>query len=200
MKLILYSNPDNGVLEKLKKEIFPKNKKIVFGYMPADGSDPKQEFTPFWQDLAKKHGAEFLYINNSKKPTKKEREQFEKINSLTITGGNVYALLDNLRNSGYDALISNLAAKDDFIYSGFSAGAMIVTPDIRAAGKEYGWSFGYDENRVGISDTKSLGFIDFEILPHYDQDKDKEKLEEYKKRYNVNIKPITDSEYLILVK
>lgn len=200
MKLILYSNPTNEVLEKLEDEIFPSDFSVVFGYMPADGSDPKPEYTPFWQKLAEKHNAEFIYLDNSKKPSKEELINIIRINSLTITGGNTFALLHNIRNSGFDRIIKNLSKKKNFIYSGFSAGAIIATPNIRIADKNFNCSFGYDENRVGIKDTKALGFVDFEILPHYNPELDKQLVSKFDNKYGSKIKPLTDSEYIITVR
>lgn len=200
MKLILYSSPDNGVLEKLEIEIFPKNRKTVFGYMPADGKNPKPEYMPFWQDLAKKHDAEFVYIDNSKIPNANELEDIKRVNSLGIMGGNVFALLHNLRQSGLDKIIIRKTKEKDFIYSGFSAGAMIATPDIRLADKEYGWTFGYDENIVGVKDTRALDLVEFEILPHFVPAKDQKKLEKFIKKYNTKVKPLTDLDLLVLNK
>ena len=198
MKLILYSNPINGVLEKLENEMFPKDFDVIFGYMPADGNNPGPEYTPFWKELAKKHNAEFIYIDNSRKPTKDELLNIMRVNSLTITGGNVYALLYNIRGAGFDKVIEKLSRKKNFIYSGFSAGAMIITPDIRIAGKEYDWAFGYDENKVGIKNTKALGFVDFEILPHYNPEIDEPKVNKFRENNRSKIKPLTDSEFIVM--
>lgn len=187
-------------MDKIEPEIFDKSLgRIVFGYMPADGNDPKPEFNPYWQGLAKRHNAELVYINNSKKPTEEELQNINRINSLSITGGNVFALLYNLRVNGFDKIILDLFKKDNFVYSGFSAGAVIVTPDIRIASKDHNWSFGYDENNVNIKDTTALNLIDFEILPHYTK-ADKTNLINYQEKYSVKVKPIADDEYLIVEK
>jgi dipeptidase E len=184
-------------MDKIEPEIFNKSSgKIVFGYMPADGSDPKPEFNPYWQELANKHNAELVYVDNSKKPSEVELQNISRVNSLSITGGNVFALLHNLRKNGFDKIILELFNKDNFIYSGFSAGAVIVTPDIRIAGCGHGWSFGYDENNVNIKDTRALNLVDFEILPHYTK-ADKTNLTKYQEKYSVKVRQIADSEYLI---
>jgi len=199
MKLVLFSNPDNGMLEKLEKEILPKPR-LMFGYMPADGKNPKSEYTPFWKEFAKRNQARFIYLDNSQKPTKREMEDINNIDSLMITGGNVYELLSNLRRSGYDAVIKKLATNKDFIFSGFSASAIIATPDIRVAGKDNNWSFGYDENNAGVKDTKALGLIDFEILPHFEKGNDDKNIKKFEKRYKTTLKPLADTDYLIIKK
>lgn len=199
MKLVLFSNPNEGIIEKLEKEILPKHG-LAFGYMPADGRNPKPQYTPFWRELAKKHNAEFVYIDNSKKPTTEEIKKFLKINSLAVMGGNVFNLLRNIRANGFDKIIKKIAEKEDFIYSGFSAGAIIATPDIRIVGKEHSWAFGYDENEPNITNTIALGFVDFEILPHYDPKIDKEHLKSYEKRYDTKVRAITDREFIIINK
>lgn len=200
MRLVLYSIPDGGVLEKIEDKIFQKDRKTVLGYMPADGNNPKPNFTPFWQSLAAKHGAIFVYIDNSRKPTKKELEDISSVNSLCIMGGNVFALLHNLRESGLDKVILEKSKEKDFVYSGFSAGAIIVTPDIRIADEKHGWSFGGDKNEDDILDTKALGLVDFEILPHFDVKADSKKLRQYEEKYQTKVKALTDSDFLIIQK
>lgn len=199
MKLILFSHPDQS-LDKIADKILPKNRRNIFGYMPADGSDPKPQYTPFWQDFAKKHNADFVYIDNSKRPSEEELKKFQKINSLMVTGGNSFALLKNIKENGYDKLIETLSQNEDFIYSGFSAGAIIMTPDIRIALKENAWGFGYDENLVNLQDTRALGYVDFEILPHYDAKLDFSHLKLYEKKYRTSVRAITDQEFIIIDK
>lgn len=198
MKLILYSNPDNGVIEKLEEEIFPKGRKNVFGYMQADGNNPKPHYTPFWEEIANRHEAKFINIDSSKKPSAKLLKELSRVNTLTITGGNVFALLNNLRKSGLGKFVIEKCRDKDFVYSGFSAGAIIVTPDIRVARKKHEWGFGYDDNFVDIKDTKALKIVDFEILPHYNPELDKQKIINYVKKYNTILKPISDLEYIII--
>jgi len=188
----------DGVLEKLEKEIFPKNRQTVFGYMPADGNDPKPKFTPFWENLAHKHNAEFIYIDNSREPSPEMLQNLNRINSLTITGGNVFAMLHNLRQSGLDMFILEKTNDKNFIYSGFSAGAIVATPDARIAAKENGWSFGYDENSVGITDTRALGLVYFEILPHYKKELDEKRVKTYTDKYKTEVMTLTDADFIIM--
>jgi peptidase E len=200
MKLVLFSSPDKGIIKKLEKEILP-TQGLVFGYMPADGNNPKPKYTPFWKEFAKRNKAKFIYINNSKKPTKNEMEGIYKIDSLFIAGGNAFDLLDNTRKAGYDKIIKNsLAQKKNFIYAGFSAGAVLATPDIRVAAKDNNWGFGHDENNAGLKNTKSLGLIDFEILPHYQPSIDNNNIKKFEDRYQTKLKPLTNQDYLIIKK
>ncbi len=198
MKLILYSNPENGVLEKIEKDIFPKTMRIVFGYMPADGKNPKPQDTEYWQRMAQKHNAEFVYIDNSRNPNKGQLKEIMTITSLAIMGGNVFNLLFNLQKFGFDDVIKKLSKKSGFVYSGYGAGSIIVAPDIRIAAKEQGFSSRSDENNIGVKDTKGLGLIDFEILPHYDKKKDKEKLDEYCAKYKTKVVTITEAQVKVI--
>ena len=110
-------------------------------------------------------------------------------------GGNVFTLLHNLRKSGLDKIINNISRTEHFVISGFSAGAIVLTPDVRIAGLK--WNFGSDKNIVKIKDTRGLGLVDFEILPHYD-DKDAAGLKNYSRRYNVEVKPLRNDEFLVV--
>lgn len=199
MKLILFSNPDNGIIETLEEKILPKDN-LTFGYMSADGNNPKPEYTPYWKEFARRNKAKFLYLDNSQKPTKKQLREIYRIDSLLVAGGNVFNLLYNIKKTGYDKIIKNLAKNKDFIYAGFSAGAILATPDIRVASKDNCWQFGYDEDTKNTKDTRALGLVDFEILPHYDPKNDNKKVKNFEKKHKTKLKPLTDLQYLIIKK
>ena len=59
------------------------------------------------------------------------------------------------------------------------------------------WAFGADENLLDMTDLKGLNIINYEVLPHFDSDKDKLLLEQYKSESKHAIKTITNSEYFV---
>lgn len=92
------------------------------------------------------------------------RSRLESCDILWLSGGNTFHLLNQVRKTGFDVwLRENIDAK---VYVGGSASSILMTPSIAVAGIEPG-----DENNVGITDLTGLGYVNFEIEPHCDQDR-----------------------------
>ncbi len=192
-RIILFAKPSKENRGELLDLIFPKTiKKKVFAYMPADGANCPEKFLREWQKYAEKYKAQFLYIDNSKKESLKEKKKLLGSNILLITGGNTFRLLYNLRLSGLDKAIKKFTHKKEFVIVGGSAGAIVLTPSIKIASLPSG-----DPNKAGIKDLTGLNLVDFEIFPHYSQ-KYKKDLEEYKKTCKNEVKIIPDSHYFLI--
>ena len=112
---------------------------------------------------------------------------------LVISGGNTYELLNDLRKTGLDKAIIEFSKKDEFVLSGFSAGACVLTPTIAIAGQ----GTGADVNEVDLKDLTGLNIVDFEVYPHYENG-DEETYEEYSKQSPNKVKKITDQEFIKL--
>lgn len=193
-RVILFSDPNELVLSKIKPFLFPKEfESKVFAYMPADGAKMNAEFEPIWRDYTSGIVDDFIVIDNSLRgeEAKKECEKLLKANILMITGGNTFQLLMHLKESGLDKAIQDLAKKDDFVVAGFSAGALILTANIKICNLPT-----FDNNEVGLEDLTGLGLVDFEIFPHYSE-KFASAFKNYKLKTNNQIKCLTDGEFLI---
>jgi dipeptidase E len=79
------------------------------------------------------------------------------IDSVIVPGGNTFALLMKLRQSGLLTAISE-RIHAGLPYVGSSAGANIVGPNILTTN---------DWNVVGASEFNALGLVQFNINPHY---------------------------------
>jgi len=83
---------------------------------------------------------------------------------IYVSGGNTYYLLQVLRASKADQLLTEqiLAGK---LYIGASAGSMILAPDIDYI------QFVDDKSKAPrLSDTKGLGLLDYYPLPHFGEE------------------------------
>lgn len=202
-RLILFSLPSDDVKEKIKDKLFPKElSPLRFAYMTTNGREGGEKYLPIWEEYARNNNAEFIYIDNTKRgeEAKLEIEKLLSCNILMSTGGNTFQLLNNLRESGLFEAILEFVKKDNFVFAGFSAGSIIMTPTIAVAGQPAGTdpSDLMDENIPGITDLTALNLVDFEVYPHYDVNVDTTNLENYRKLTEKEVKPISDSEYLIL--
>jgi peptidase E len=191
-KILLFSNPTENNREKLYKELFPAelNNK-VFAYMPSNGDTNPQKFTNIWKEVSEIHSAEFVYINNHSENIETEIQKLRDANILLITGGNTFELLKQLKDTKLDKEIINFAQKDNFVLAGFSAGALILTPNIKVCNLNK-----YDPNLVDLQDLTSLGIVDFEIFPHYCLS-DKETFINYSNNSEFDVIPIPEDEIII---
>lgn len=79
---------------------------------------------------------------------------------LWLTGGNTFHLLNQMRKTGFDTwLRQNIESK---VYVGGSASTIVMTPTIKIAE-------GIDDNFLKLDDLTGLGYVDFEINVHCDE-------------------------------
>lgn len=192
-KIVLFSTPHQEVMVNVAKEIFPDNlENRVIAYMPAEGREDGKEFEKYWLELARLNLAEISIIDNVI-DSDEERKKIEKANILIITGGNTCNLLNNIRKNNLEKAIKDFFMKDEFIYAGFSAGAVLITPTVKIATIEP-----INENEIGLEDLSGLNIIPTEILPHYDARKFKAILEKYSKTSENEIITIGEKEVITL--
>lgn len=110
-----------------------------------------------------------------------------RFDAIYICGGNVFFLMQKLKETGLDGKIVDLVNRGK-IYVGASAGAIIAGPDVSIASP-------FDENDVGLKDMIGLGLTDKVICPHY-KDEMKNILEEFKNKLSYPLIPLTDNQAL----
>ena len=198
-RLVLFSQPSPVVFEKLKNALFPEYlTDRLFAYMPSEGNniEANAKYTPVWQQFAESNGAKFVFIDNSKRGEEAEIEK-QKILSSTIqviTGGNTFKLLNHLRQSGLDETIKEFWQKGEVVLSGFSAGAIVLSPSIETAKTGVG-----DANELGITDLAGLNIINFEVWPHYEPSQETKAIK-YQSNKQTELKLIGNDEVIIIDK
>lgn len=193
-RVVLFSQPDGLDWSKFSKVLFPyelENK--IMAYMPTNGSKTKQVYTDYWRDKATANNSKFVFIDNTLPESANEKEKIRSANILLISGGNTFDLLNNLRKSGLDKAVVEFSKKDNFVLAGFSAGALVFTPNINMCNLP-----GYDENLVGLKDLSGLRIIDFEVYPHFDPETDSKTLGEYRKTTTNEVRPIQNNEHILI--
>jgi dipeptidase E len=91
------------------------------------------------------------------------------IDVVWINGGNAFILRRAMKQSGFDVLIKSALARDEIVYAGFSAAAVIAFDSLKGleiidAPEEI--PPGYDANIV----WDGLGFIPFALAVHFKSD------------------------------
>lgn len=123
------------------------------------------------QVLLEKNGFEWSGELDLRKYFGKEQELKEyiknqKIGHIHVTGGNTFLLRKAFALSGFDKIIKEELERDNIVYSGSSAGSMIMTPDF----KYYAQGDSPKVKAVGYPDEiiwDGLGLIKQYICPHY---------------------------------
>lgn len=198
-RLVLFSQPSPAVFQKLKTALFPEYlSERVFAYMPSEGDsiEANAKYAPIWQQFAENNGARFVFIDNSKRggDAEIEKQKILSSNILVITGGNTFKLLNHLRKSGLEETVKEFWQKGGVVLSGFSAGAIVLSPSIETAKTGAG-----DADELGISDLTGLGIVNFEIWPHYEPIQETE-VAEYKTKKQTELKTIGNEEVVVIDK
>lgn len=83
-----------------------------------------------------------------------------------VTGGNAFVLRRAMKQSGFDDVMTGMLERDEIVYGGFSAGAVVVAPTLRGIelmDDPDGVPPGYDTD----PSWDGLGLIDYSIVPHF---------------------------------
>ena len=180
-----FSNPE--VAEILKKEI-PKQaewcKVLMINYAQNKTEESyalasKKELEAF--------GFKNIQILNLHKSIKPERADV-----IYVCGGNTFAILNKLRETGIDKFIID-AVNKGVLYVGVSAGSITAGKNIEIAG----WGSEGDLNDVCLTDLSGFGFTDIAVCPHY-KISQKNEVEEFKKKVSYSIMEITDNQMVIV--
>ena len=202
-RIILFSTPyNNDNFHEILKLIFPsdmKDKRPLF--MPSQGvPNTPQEFFDDWEGFAKESNVNLEYIDNSVIDSTREKEKLRNSNILIISGGDPFQLLINLRKTGLDSAIIQFTEKNEFIISGYSAGAYVLTPTLEIAkifneqypgGKKY-------LTQDNVENFTGLGIVDFEVCAHYSETQHKQILENHIKNSRNKVKLLGDNEFVVI--
>jgi dipeptidase E len=82
---------------------------------------------------------------------------------IHLSGGNTYYFLKYLRKNGLVQKLKKFVKRGG-VLTGLSAGAILMTPDIKTAGYP---SFDKDDNDENVKNLNALGLVEFEFFPHY---------------------------------
>jgi dipeptidase E len=91
------------------------------------------------------------------------------MDAVWITGGNAFNLRRAMKQSGFDALIKNALARDEIVYAGFSAAAVIASDSLRGleiVDNPQEVPPGYDPKII----WDGLGLLPFAIAVHFKSD------------------------------
>lgn len=198
------------MLGKKGKELarlMPSNKKM--GYIPNacdyTNVDIKRRNEVNKSDMAElsKLGlsVEMLDLKDYFGKTDKLRKKIKKLGGVFVRGGNTFILRQAMKLSGFDVIFKELLKREDFLYSGYSAGICVLATDFGALKTvDDPTDKPYPELRKTI--WKGLGYLDYIILPHYKsnhpESADIDKEVQFCKDNNLPFKTLRDGEVIII--
>ncbi len=171
MKLFLASSLDK-TLPLLKSFIGRQDASEIKILFVPNAADPYKE--KWWVDLDRNKFLELGYKVNEIDVRNMEEVEFSKVlaevDILHICGGSVYYLIDLIRKQNIEHVIIDAVKSDRIVYTGTSAGSIIVSESIAA--------FSYDEEEkeyiAKVPSKEGLGLIHFGIVPHCNNSEFKE--------------------------
>ena len=91
------------------------------------------------------------------------------VDLVWINGGNAFILRRAMKQSGFDAIIRDAVSRDEIVYAGFSAAAVITFKSLKGlelTDNPHEIPVGYDPEIV----WEGLGFVPFAIAVHFKSD------------------------------
>lgn len=171
MKKLFLASVAAYTIEKFINYFNIDPKKNVVAFIPT-ASNIYPEWNPT-EDRNKliELGFKIKDVNIDNKNKNELLEELIDIDIIFIAGGNTFYLLQEAKKSKFDEIIIELIWKG-IIYIWSSAGTLLVGPSIELA-------LDIDnQNEVPqLTSYDSLGIIDFVILPHYDDERFKQKID-----------------------
>lgn len=197
MKLILSSCDFHN--EKSKQVIIDNVEKPLeeckLLFIPNEKADNQRIYSNKYYNRLKKHGflKENIYVFDDKKAA-----NFLNLNIdlIYIGGGNTFATLKKIRDSGFNKAIIDYV-KSGVIYIGGSCGAHII-------GRDVSHLLPFDENYCELANFEGLGLFDGVFIVHFGEaDFNPEKREEvYRKLVMENKYPVyklTNEDSLVVI-
>lgn len=171
MRLFL-SSQDLGNYGKVAAKMVGENKKALYiknaqDYLPAE---ERNFSTPAKKKMFAAVGLQLEEVDLRDYFSKPDKlfNKLSNYGSFWSSGGNLYVLRRAFAASGLDKILIKLIKEDKILYGGWSAGAMIVSPDL----KRPLWS---EEDRSDIVPEgynpkviwQGLNLVPFYIVPHF---------------------------------
>lgn len=160
MKLFLAS-AIHQTLPLLKTMLPNIGNKVLFVENAADSHDD-QWFVDIDRKAFIEQGYQLTKVDLRETSSEQLSDLIAKSDILHICGGSVYYLMSLIREKGLDNVIKQSILDEKIIYTGTSAGSIIVSKNIKP--------FSYDKEETPyinkVPDHKALGIIDFGIMPH----------------------------------
>ena len=131
-------------------------------------------------------------LDISAAPSQEIKEKLERNDFIYVSGGNTFYLLQELRKSGADKIITDQVHSGK-LYIGESAGSIITSPNI-----EYVKFMDDIGKATTLKSYEGLNFINVYPVPHYNNEPFKDAASDLMAHYNskLNLVPISNTQVI----
>ena len=122
------------------------------------------------------------------------KQKLEQNDYIYITGGNTFFLLQELRKSGADRIITEQVSAGK-VYIGESAGAMVTAPNV-----EFAKAMDSMKKAPELTGTEGLALVDFYTVPHHTNAPFKKAVEKIIETYGetLTLHPISNKQAVLI--
>jgi dipeptidase E len=186
-----FTEKDNVNLKRKMREIF-LDKKYTLSYIPSMTDRELKYFEKTKSKLSEYGNFEFNYFDIDDFCSIDKIDKIFKSEVIYLSGGNTYYFLNNLKKRYFITRLRKYVENGGYII-GLSAGAIMMAKDIAAA------QFG-DEDIVGLSNLSSLALVDFDFMPHWNEESHYlDELKEYSKNTGNTVYTCNDGDGIIVM-
>ncbi|MGV3616523.1 MAG: Type 1 glutamine amidotransferase-like domain-containing protein [Fimbriimonas sp.] len=186
--LFLYSDRCEPLDERLFSAL---PRKATVGYLPSS-PDPARAWFRDREAHYARGGARLEFFGLETEFDPHRTDALFACDAIHLTGGNTFQFLYWLRRRGWLPRLQRYVAEGGVLV-GVSAGAILMTPDIRTS------ALCGDEPYPGLDDFSGLGLVDFAIYPHYDGSPDAtQALRNYASTYDGTVYGIPDGSGIVM--
>jgi dipeptidase E len=186
-----FTENDNVNLKRKMRELF-LDKKYTISYIPSMSDRKLKYFKKAKMKLSKYGNFQFDYFDIDDFCNVDKVEKIFKSEIIYLSGGNTYYFLNNLKKRYLITRLRKYVENGGHII-GLSAGAILMSKDISSA------KFG-DEDIVGLSNLSSLALVDFDFMPHWNEDSHYlDDLKEYSKNTGNTVYACNDGDGIIVM-
>ena len=203
MKLYLSSYKLGNKTEELKKWIKEHGNKIILIPNSRDVFEdgPRKE-EGIKREINSLEELGFEVKNLSLKDYFGEYEKLKRdlagYNAFYVIGGNVFALRQAMKFSGFDRYLEEISTDDRYLYAGYSAGICLLALNLDGLHLVDEPINPYNSEVVTY---QGLGLIDYVPVPHYKSDHPESKMiddvVEYLKQKNIKFKTLQDGDVIL---
>ncbi|KAA0546955.1 hypothetical protein FZW96_13280 [Bacillus sp. BGMRC 2118] len=140
------------------KNLF-EGRSFKLGYIPSQTDESRKYFHKAQEFFTYVGVNEFVYFDVDKEFDGSRLEELTSCDGIYLSGGNTFYFLKNLQERNMLTVLKGFVAEGKILL-GVSAGAIIMSKTIEMASL-------LDDNIVNLEDLTSLGIVDFETVPHW---------------------------------
>lgn len=190
MHLILSSTDFNNetVRAAIMKELPKAAEDCTVLFFPSEKASNKDVKSAKFKKWLETYGFTRANVTVFNKNTPEKYEGLT-VDAVYVGGGNTFAMLKTMRETGFDKEIIRLV-KDGALYIGGSAGAHIASKNVEHVQV-------FDENAVGLTDFNGLALFDGILFCHFCEER-KPYFEKAKAENGYNVFTLNDDEYIIV--